>query len=389
MNLLHAVNGYPPYDTGGPEALASEMNRKLTEHGLEIHVLTLGPYSENIRIKKGLYIHRVKHSRKRCFGPFQPFINSIEESILLRKTAKVLMENHDLSIIHSTDFAGYYIVGKLPTIYYHMHPTWYDFIFTNSLQQKFNIITITLHMERRIAKRADIILCDSYFAKCLFDRFYPFAKDKTTVLHLGVDTNRFKPMSGYALRKLFGLHENDIMILHPGGGRSERKGTMFLLHALKKLSKYNWCCIITGSGREAGWNRRLTSELKNIGLKNVILTGEIRFEDLPKYYAAANIVVFPSIFEGHPLPPMEALSCEKALICTNISDHKLLFKDHEDSILIDPLNVDAIKNAIEELILDEALRKTIGRRGRKLIEQKLSLDITAERLVKTYESIGS
>ena len=73
---------------------------------------------------------------------------------------------------------------------------------------------------------------------------------------------------------------------------------MFLLHALKKLSNYKWCCIITGSGREAGWNRRLTSELKKVGLKNVILTGEISFDDLPKYYAAANIVVFPSIFEG-------------------------------------------------------------------------------------------
>ncbi len=383
------VSSYPPYDTGAPGSISQDIVERLASRGIEVHVLTTGPRTETVSPSKNLYIHWQQVPRIPLDRFLLPLRLRLRERVLRRKALN-LIKGHSIDLITSMDTAGYFIAGERPTVTYHLHPVIYDFIHTHSLTQKIVIKLFAVYHERRLVRKSKIIVCDGSYVRQLFVKEYPWASTKTVEIPLGFDTDKFKPVSPSPVRQRYGIGDQEILLFHPGGARSERKGGLFLLDALGRLKgKYdNIKCLLTGEGREAGWRKRLfLPKLKEERLDNVILAGEVDYAELPYYYAAADIVLFPSIFEGGVLVPLEALSCAKPLICTNISDHATLFTNEEHALLIDAGDVDALESSIERLIADPMLRKRLGDNGRQLINEKLSIDVTVDRLIEVYHKV--
>jgi glycosyltransferase involved in cell wall biosynthesis len=104
---------------------------------------------------------------------------------------------------------------------------------------------------------------------------------------------------------------------------------------------------------------RLAEEL---GLKrDVVFAGYVSPEDMPALYNAADLFVFPSLYEGFGLPVLEAMACGVPVVASNVSAVPEVAG--EAALLVDPSDVRQICDAVERLLRDDTLRSALRERG--------------------------
>ena len=113
---------------------------------------------------------------------------------------------------------------------------------------------------------------------------------------------------------------------------------------------------------------------KAIHKKDIIFTGYVPDEDVPKLTASAYAIVYTSLFEGFGLPILEAMNCDVPVITSNVSSMPEVAGDA--ALLVNPESVSEIAEAMQLLIENVKLRQGLINRGR-LQRQKFSWDKTA------------
>jgi glycosyltransferase involved in cell wall biosynthesis len=98
----------------------------------------------------------------------------------------------------------------------------------------------------------------------------------------------------------------------------------------------------------------------------VVFAGLISDAELPSYYRGAIAFLFPSLYEGFGLPPIEAMACGTPVLTSNVTSLPEVVGDA--ALLVNPYDVDAIARGIECLVQDRVLRQELVRRG--LIQAK-------------------
>lgn len=93
----------------------------------------------------------------------------------------------------------------------------------------------------------------------------------------------------------------------------------------------------------------------------VIFTGYVADGDLPALYSAAELFVFPSLYEGFGFPPLEAMSCGTPVVTAGTSSLPEVVGDA--ALTVDPYDVQAIAAAVLRLLAEDELRATLRRRG--------------------------
>jgi glycosyltransferase involved in cell wall biosynthesis len=116
--------------------------------------------------------------------------------------------------------------------------------------------------------------------------------------------------------------------------------------------------------------------------EGVHFTGYARQEHLPALYSGALALVYPSLYEGFGLPPLEAMACGTPVITSNTTS--LPEVTGGAALLIDPLKEDAIAAAILQLVGDERLRESMSAKS-LAHASKVTWDKSASRTWKVLE----
>lgn len=114
---------------------------------------------------------------------------------------------------------------------------------------------------------------------------------------------------------------------------------------------------------------------------SVRFLGFVPFETLRIFYAAAAAFVFPSLYEGFGLPPLEAMASGTPVVTSSVSS--LPESTGDAAVLVNPENVFDIARGIEEVLLNEGLRTELIERGWEQA-QKFNWFRTAREVVKIY-----
>jgi glycosyltransferase involved in cell wall biosynthesis len=93
--------------------------------------------------------------------------------------------------------------------------------------------------------------------------------------------------------------------------------------------------------------------------------GMISYDDIPQYYAASDIIVFPSIYEGLGNVVLEAMASCRPILASDVNGINEAFVKGT-GYLFEP-NAAAIKEKLEEVVADEGLRRSMGEKGRKAV----------------------
>ncbi|MEG0568255.1 MAG: glycosyltransferase family 1 protein, partial [Clostridium sp.] len=113
-------------------------------------------------------------------------------------------------------------------------------------------------------------------------------------------------------------------------------------------------------------------------------TGYVPHEDLPLFYNACETFIYPSLYEGFGLPPLEAMSCRCPVITSNISSIPEIVGD--GAYLINPRNIEELTTAIEKMVDDTALRSSYIEKGFTR-SKEFSWEKTAKETLEVYNSI--
>ena len=110
-------------------------------------------------------------------------------------------------------------------------------------------------------------------------------------------------------------------------------------------------------------------------------------DDMPEVLAQAHVVCLPSYGEGLPTALLEAASCGKPLVATDVFGCREVVKDGMNGFLVPAKDAPALADALEKLIRDPELRARMGAAGRKLVEDEFSLESVGARTLDVYRKI--
>lgn len=146
------------------------------------------------------------------------------------------------------------------------------------------------------------------------------------------------------------------------GTLEPRKNLTLLLEALALLRDRGRTPTLVVAGRE-GWLYEPIYER----IDRLRLQSQVRFlrgpddRDLLALYNLAGVMVFPSLYEGFGVPPLEALACGAVVVCSSSSSLPEVVGDA--ALLVDPYDPDALARAIERALDDDRMREELSRRG--------------------------
>lgn len=189
-----------------------------------------------------------------------------------------------------------------------------------------DILNINTPLAKEITNACEKILVISDFLKRRIIEIDKENESKTYVFKNAIDVNRFDRKQYLDYRELFRKEievKSDCKLVMYCGRLSKEKGVRELLVAFEKISNLNCKLLIVGSSWFSSNKKNdYIIELEKIAKRfesKVLFTGYIAYDDLPKYYAAADIVVFPSIGnEAAGLVVIEALASGIPVVCSDL-----------------------------------------------------------------------
>ncbi|MEX0385368.1 glycosyltransferase family 4 protein [Spiribacter pallidus] len=204
---------------------------------------------------------------------------------------------------------------------------------------------------------ADHIIAVSEFVKDTYVR-YGVSPERISVASLNVDDRFYMPeehVSASALR-----------VFYPAASSGLLRGTKYLVEAWSKLEVPGKMLLMAGGGidQRTRYGRELSARIA--GCSGIVKVGVLDDKQMRAQYNAADIVVLPSLSEGCPKTVLEAMCCGAAVITTENARGPIV---HGVSGFVVPIgDCGALKDAIELLAGDPALRRMLGSNARRRIE---------------------
>jgi glycosyltransferase involved in cell wall biosynthesis len=239
---------------------------------------------------------------------------------------------------------------------------------------------------RWTASRVDHILTVSRFSAADIARRFGVSREKITVAYQAAARD-FHPRDAaqcreYVARK-FGV--NSPFILYVGRIQA-RKNLPRLIEAYVRLRKQGLNTKLVMVGKRDWQSDRLLEKIKEFGIEaDVIFPGFVPFEDLPLFYNAAEVFVFPSVFEGFGLPVVESMASGLATITSFGSSLEEVAGD--GALLIDPHDVNSIADALGKVLGDPEFRRDLAGRGLRRSARFKAGDLGAKALA-VYRSLA-
>jgi len=379
MKIAHVTATFPPY-WGGTGTVCYFNARELARLGHEIHVFTAAlPDLPPIETCEGFTVHRLRPLLQIGNAPLlpgllkisgfdlihlhHPFIFGAELIWLISRLYRI-----PLVLTHHNDLIGDGMRRYLFDVYFSLSTR---LIFSGV--SKFLVVSI------------------DYAAHCRLTPLFRKRWEDVIEVPNGIDTERFRPgLNGKLVRQQHNIRDDDQVVLFVGAlDRAHHfKGVANLLKAFSHFRGRRVILMLAGDGDQKSQWINLADEL---GLsESTRFVGAVPHEQLPLYYAGADVVVLPSSPpESFGMVLIEAMACAKPVIASNIPGVRSVVNDGQEGLLANPGEVEDLIEKIQILLDDPQQRQEMGQRGRTKVEEKYALPKVTEYLEKAYLSVMS
>ncbi len=213
---------------------------------------------------------------------------------------------------------------------------------------------------RSSIKRADKILTISKAAKDEIIKYFKVAPSKIAVMPMGVSDAFYPVTDGIEqIKEKYGVNGDYFMYL---GTLEPRKNIETLIKAYSILKREITAPKLVIAGRK-GWGYdgifALVNELELE--KDVIFTGYLDKAEIPALLSSARAFIFPSVYEGFGMPPLEAMACGCPVITSNVSAMPEVAGDA--AIMCDPEKPEEFALAMKRVATDGKLANDMREKG--------------------------
>ncbi len=394
MHIAIVPPDFPPV-IGGAEIFSYEISRRLASKH-EVHVITRRPGRSFLRREgvnlEGLPSHEEREGMHIHRTPFVDikYFRHLTASPLMLKELLGVIDKENIDIIYGIQIypAGQIcaLAKKLKNRAFLLNLQGLLVDVVKDDKTAFDLYFGALKPLGRFALRnADYI---QPISNKIRDKVFELVGrlENIEIVPNGVDTSTFKPGIKSDVRSRYKIGEDEMLVITISR-LAEKNGIEYLIKAAKIVLKKhpNVKFLIVGEGDLRDRLIRLVSEL---GIKDsVIFTGSVAHEEIPKYLAASDIFVRPSITEGFGIAFVEAMSCGLPVIGTKWIEELGVFTDGEEGLQVKPADAIDLSKKISLLIENGKRNIKMGEDGRKKAIKKFDWDVIVKGVEKRMEKI--
>lgn len=277
---------------------------------------------------------------------------------------------NDIDIFHETYFT---LIDSCPVSAKRI-VTVYDMVHERSPENhsKWNR---TLQAKKKAVQRADHIICISENTQNDLIELFDVPESKTSVVYLGHSLSTKDTKESYNLKKPFLLYV---------GSREKHKNFKSLCKAFAHLSiiRNHFLLVCFGGGTFNTFEQNFIKDLGIHPTEIIQISGDD--EILAGLYKSASALVYPSLYEGFGIPPLEAMSFDCPVICSNTSSLPEVVGDAAE--FFNPLDEDSIGEAIERVVTSEKRASLLMKKGKERVKQ-FSWEKCAKETLDVYEKV--
>lgn len=356
--------------------------------GIQMYLLELLSEleSNNPSVERSLFLpgrRKVPAAHKEMFQRsvkaelvYKPIAKSVIDR-LARRTTRFLDIKGD--IFHETDI--FRIPTDKPSVLtvHDVIPTMFPYYYPPGGVEYFVDVT---KYNLQVASR---VIADSEATKRALSFFFNYPLERIQVVYAGV-SGEYRPVAGTEqmahVRRKYNLPDKYLLFL---GTIEPRKNVKLLLQAFHRIAKQADPTKLVICGRY-GWLAedvyKVYDKLKLEG--KVIFLGYVEDEDKPYLYSGARGFVYPSLYEGFGLPPLEAMACGVPVITSDISSLPEVVGDA--GILVDPENEEELAEQMLRIANDDELNASLSAKGLQRAK-KFTWANTAESVLAVYNEL--
>ncbi len=414
MEIVFFVYEFPPYLVGGLGTYADYMTRELIRMEHDVTVFSMHTKDAPTRdVYKGVEVHRpivenmninlllpmfIPEEVRRWSEAGQKFFgdiflyNMLSASKLVNDLVR--MENRKIDLIVSHDWLGS-VGGILASkglgkhLVFHVHSTEQGRSGDGSDTVK--------RLEKMAADHAERVVTVSYAMRDHLVRL-GYEEKKIRVVHNGIDTEKYSPdrfssKESRRVREALGIKNDEFTILFVGR-LDWVKGADILLQSMPEILSGvpKAKLVIVGVGNQQDMLRH---DVSRLGLEDKVI---LQYEFLPeeekiKFYAAADVCVFPSKYEPFGIVCTEAMAMGKPVVVgakdvSGLREQVIPSGPNQCGFHINPYDPSDIAKFVIMLLEDEELRKRCGENARKRVLEVFTWRKVAENTIKVYSEIG-
>ena len=410
MKILFVSHYFPP-EVGAPAARVYELSKWWAGWGHDVTVLTGFPNHPDGKIYpgyeklfwRGLYREEVdgikvvrtwllplpnRKGWERMTNYTSFFVSSLMRGIFLSKPEVIIGTSPQLLV----GLSGYFLarMKKVPYVF-EVRDLWPESLVATGMSSSRSLVYKSLdRISKYLYEHSDkiIVVTKAFKKEILSKPGLRVRAESIELLENGVDIDIFKPFSSEKRRML-----KEQMGL---GGRFVISyiGTLGIAHGLDvvlkvaekaKISQKDWLFLLVGEGAD---RERLEKVREDSGLDNVVFTGKVARERVPKMINLSDICMvllknkatFKTVI---PSKMLEFMSCGVPIVLGVAGQAREILEASGGGIFFEPENADELFNSLKFLYSSESVRKQMGEEGRAYIEREFS----RERKAREYLSI--
>ncbi len=241
--------------------------------------------------------------------------------------------------------------------------------------------------ERAIARGADGVVAWTPFEQDTLVSMLGAERERIAVAPIGVDTERFRPLDRAEARSRLGIPRDEETLLYVG--RLDRiKGADVLVRTAGLLAERPQMRVrFVGGEVDADYAAGLRALALELGIaERISWTGVVPNDELPWYYAAADMVIVPSYSESFSIVAAEAMACRTPVVASDVPGPASFIEDGVSGRLVPAGNAPALARTICELLDDGELRQRLGR-GALAAARGMTWEASADVVLDMYERV--
>ncbi|MEZ0537378.1 glycosyltransferase family 4 protein [Caldicellulosiruptoraceae bacterium PP1] len=214
----------------------------------------------------------------------------------------------------------------------------------------------------KIMKIVDAVITVSEFSKKDICEFFDYDENKVFVTYLApeevykhIDIDKCRVL----LKNKFNIDFPYILYL---GGFSPRKNIKLLIQAFNFIRKKYKDLHLVIPGKLTRNYEELFNLINSYGIQDYVhFLSYVEVDYLPYLYSGSEVFVYPSLYEGFGLPPLEAMACKCPVITSNVTSMPEILKDA--AIYINPYSLEDLIDKLDKVLSDNTIRSSYSEKG--------------------------
>ena len=388
-------------ETGGMNVYIRELSKELAKRGCHVDIFTRSQNAEIpmvVPFKEGIRIIHLKagpeapYDKNQVWSHLPEFLDNLEQ--FTRE------EQHTYNLIHShywlSGWVGAQISKQQNTPLLHMFHTMGYFKNRATKPLGEHEPPIRLDSEAQLVKHADHLMVSNHREKVQMVWTYGVPAEKISVIPCGVDPSLFSPRNSTQAKAHLGLPDKRYILFV--GRIDPVKGIDTLLRAIKRVkearnAREDVHLLIIGGDldhTEAGQNseiNKLKRLTETLGIKDMVtFLGAQRQDQLPYFYAAADMCILPSRYESFGMVALEAMACGTPVIASKVGGLASFIQNEMSGLLIPEEDEESLAEKILLLLTDTSFKDTLGGEARNRALE-FSWPVVTQQVLSLYQDM--